>query len=53
VLVAGCRDAFAARQLGLVPVHGLGAALEMAAGRGASRVGYLLSPPSFPLLVGA
>jgi hypothetical protein len=53
VLVAGCRDAWAARQLGLVPAHGLGAALEMAAGRGAERVGYLLSPPHFPLLVGS
>jgi hypothetical protein len=53
VLVAGCRDAWAARQLGLVPAHGLGAALEMAAGRGAERIGYLLSPPHFPLLVGA
>ena len=35
VLIAGCRDAQAARQLGFVPVHGLGAALEMA--RGARR----------------
>ncbi len=35
VLIAGCRDAQAARQLGFVPVHGLGAALEMARGRGA------------------
>ncbi|MGH3003758.1 MAG: lactate racemase domain-containing protein [Gaiellaceae bacterium] len=52
VLVAGCRDAHAARQLGLVPVHGLGAALEMARGRGAKRIGYLLSPPYVPLVVG-
>jgi hypothetical protein len=52
VLVAGCRDAQAARQLGFVPVHGLGAALEMARGRGARRIGYLLSPPYFPLVVG-
>jgi Lactate racemase N-terminal domain len=53
VLVAGCRDAQAARHLGLVPVHGLGAALEMARGRGARRIGYLVAPPYFPLAVGA
>ena len=52
VLIAGCRDALAARQLGFVPVHGLGAALEMARGRGAERIGYLLTPPFFPLVVG-
>jgi Lactate racemase N-terminal domain len=52
VLIAGCRDAQSARQLGFVPVHGLGAALEMARGRGAERIGYLLSPPYFPLVVG-
>jgi hypothetical protein len=51
VLIAGCRDAQAARQLGFVPVHGLGAALEMARGRGAQRIGYLLSPPYVPLVV--
>jgi hypothetical protein len=50
VLIAGCRDSLAARQLGLVPVHGLGAALEMARGSGARRIGYLLAPPYFPLL---
>ena len=49
-LIAGCRDAQSARQLGFVPAHGLGAALEMARGRGAERIGYLLSPPYFPLL---
>jgi hypothetical protein len=53
VLVAGCRDAQSARQLGLVPVHALGAALEMARGRGARRIGYLLAPPYAPLVVGA
>jgi hypothetical protein len=53
VLVAGCRDWQAARHLGLVPVHGLGAALEMARGRGARRVGFLLAPPYFPLAVRA
>lgn len=52
VLVAGCRDASSARQLGLVPVGGLGPALEMARGRGAERIGYLLAPPYFPLVVG-
>ena len=53
VLIAGCRDAASARQLGFVPVHGLGAALEMAHGRGARSVGYLLTPPYFPLVVGS
>jgi lactate racemase-like protein len=54
VIVAGCRDAVAARQLGFVPAHGLGAALEMATGRagGPARVGFLLAPPYFPLRVG-
>jgi hypothetical protein len=53
VIVAGCRDAVAARQLGFVPARGLPAALEMAHGRagGRARVGYLLSPPYFPLRV--
>jgi hypothetical protein len=54
VVVAGCRDAAAARQLGFVPAHGLGAALEMARGRGGAgaRIGFLVGPPYFPLLVG-
>jgi len=53
VIVAGCRDAVAARELGFVPAHALGPALEMAHGRagGQARVGYLLSPPYFPLRV--
>jgi hypothetical protein len=51
VLVAGCRDAAAARQLGFVPVHAVGAALGMARGSGAKRIGFLLSPPYFPLVV--
>jgi hypothetical protein len=53
VLVAGCRDATAARSLGFVPTHGLGAALAMARGRteGSARVGFLVSPPYFPLRV--
>lgn len=55
VLVAGCRDAAAARQLGFVPTHGVGAALQMARGLAAdgARVGFLLSPPYFPVRVGA
>jgi hypothetical protein len=53
VLVAGCRDATAARQLGFVPVHGLGAALAMAHGRAGrpARIGFLLAPPYFPIRV--
>jgi hypothetical protein len=54
VLVAGAADATAVRQLGFVPVHGIGAALDLARGRtsGTPRVGFLLSPPYFPLRVG-
>ena len=54
VLVAGCRDATSARQLGFVPTHGIGPALAMAHGRAAGppRIGYLLSPPYFPIRVG-
>jgi hypothetical protein len=51
VLIAGCRDATAARQLGFVPTHSLAAALEIARGSGAQRIGYLLSPPYFPVVV--
>jgi hypothetical protein len=53
VLIAGCRDATAARQLGFVPVHGVAPALEIARGRGAERIGFLLSPPYFPVRVGS
>lgn len=55
VLVAGCRDAAAARQLGFVPTHGVAAALEMARGLGGGsmRIGFLLAPPYFPLRVGS
>jgi hypothetical protein len=51
VIVAGCRDAVAARQLGFVPAGGLGPALEMARGLAGpdARIGFLLSPPYFPL----
>jgi len=54
VLVAGCRDAVAARQLRFVPTHGVAAALGMALGiaGGAPTVGFLLSPPYFPVCVG-
>ena len=54
VVVAGCRDAQAARTLGFVPSHGIGSALEMAHGvaGGRARVGILLAPPYAPLLVG-
>lgn len=54
VVVGACRDATAARQLGFVPTHGVGAALEMATGvaDGPPRIGFLLAPPYFPLRVG-
>jgi hypothetical protein len=54
VIVAGCRDATAARTLGFVPSHGIGSALEMAHGvaGGRARVGILVAPPYPPLLVG-
>jgi Lactate racemase N-terminal domain len=54
VVVAGCRDAAAARMLGFVPTHGVSAALDMARGRAGRdpRVGFILSPPYFPIRVG-
>jgi len=52
VLVAGCRDAHAARQLGFVPAVSPGVALAMARSSGAKRIGFLMSPPYFPLVVG-
>lgn len=54
VVVAGCRDAPAARTLGFVPSHSIASALEMAHGvaGGRARVGVLLAPPFAPLLVG-
>ncbi|MDX6512183.1 MAG: lactate racemase, partial [Gaiellaceae bacterium] len=47
VLIAGCRDDVAARQLGFVPVHGITPALAMARGRagGDPRIGFMLPPP--------
>jgi hypothetical protein len=55
VIVAGSRDAVAARALGFVPGHSVASALEMAHGvsGGRARVGVLLAPPYAPLLVGA
>jgi hypothetical protein len=55
VLVAGCRDHEAARTLGLVPTHGVGTAIQMAQSRagGELRIGFLLAPPYFPLMVRA
>jgi hypothetical protein len=52
VLVAECRDAAAARQLGFVPVHNVTAALELAYGRGGAdaSVAFVLAPPYFPLV---
>jgi hypothetical protein len=54
VIVAGSRDAVAARTLGFVPSHSVTSALEMAHGvaGGRARVGVLLAPPYAPLLVG-
>lgn len=53
VIIAGCRDHAAARQLGFVPTHGIGAALTMVRGWSdrPPRIGFLLSPPYFPLRV--
>jgi hypothetical protein len=53
VLVAGCRDAGAARALGFVPTHSTSAALEMARGvaGGDHRLGVLLGPPYPPVIV--
>ncbi|RDI73437.1 hypothetical protein Gocc_2793 [Gaiella occulta] len=55
VIAAGCRDAAAARALGLVPSHNATTALQMARGvaGGDHRVGVLLAPPYAPLLAAA
>jgi hypothetical protein len=54
VVVAGCRDAPAARALGFVPSHGVGSALEMARGvAGGGTTAILLGPPYPALLVGS
>ena len=54
VVVAGCRDGTAAQALGFVPAASVSVALAMARGRagGPPRVGFLLSPPFFPIEVG-
>lgn len=53
VLVAGCRDAAAARALGFVPVHSLQAALEIAREtQGDGSVAAIPTPPFFPIRVG-
>ena len=51
VIVAGCRDAGAARALGLVPSHNAATALEMAQGLagGSGLTGVVLGPP-YPVL---
>jgi len=55
VIVAGSRDAIAARALGFVPSHSIASALDMAHGvaGGRARLGVLLAPPYAPLVVGA
>lgn len=47
VIVADCRDAAVARQLGFIPSHGVGHALELAAGSMGedTRIGFMLGPP--------
>ena len=54
VIVAGCRDAGAARALGLVPSHNTATALAMARGLAGddARTGVLLGPPYPGLIVG-
>lgn len=51
IIVAGCRNAATARQLGFVPSHGIGPALELATGEASSapRIGFILGPP-YPAL---
>lgn len=55
VVIAGCRDAQAARAFGFVPTHGPAAGLAMAYGRAGTdaRIGVLTAPPYFPLVVGS
>jgi Lactate racemase N-terminal domain len=55
VIVAGSRDANAARMLGFVPTRSVGSALEMAHGvaGGRARVGIMPAPPYAPVIVGA
>jgi hypothetical protein len=55
VLVAGSRDALAARQFGFVPTRNLSTALAMARARAGDspRVGFLVAPPYFPIRTGS
>lgn len=54
VIVAGCRDAGAARALGLVPSHNVSTALAMARGLAGddARTGVLVGPPYPAVVVG-
>lgn len=54
VIVGGCRDAGAARRLGLIPSHSAQTAIDMALGVAGddARIGVLLAPPYPPLVVG-
>jgi hypothetical protein len=54
VIVAGCRDAGAARALGFVPSHNTATALAMADGLAGpdARTGVILGPPYPALVVG-
>ena len=54
VIVAGSRDAMAARQFGFVPTRNLSAAMAMARARsaGTPRVGFFVAPPYFPVRTG-
>ena len=53
MIVAGCRDAGAARALGFVPSHNAATALAMAQGVAGenARIGVLLGPPYPGLIV--
>jgi hypothetical protein len=55
ILVAGSRDAMAARQFGFVPSRNFSAAMSMARARsgGTPRVGFFVAPPYFPVRTGA
>ncbi len=52
VIVAGCRDAGAARALGFVPSHDVSTAFAMAEGvaGGSARIGLVLGPPYAPIV---
>ncbi len=63
LIASGCRDSVAARQLGFIPSHGIGHALELAMGQSIAgvgpgagagpdaRIGVLLGPPYAALRV--